>query len=383
MPIFTLAGGYRPFLPFNAPPAVLCALSLIAGITCAYLGLAATLTGSVLFLVAITACFLKKNLSLTKSIILVFCFSVGVVRFIQFTQYREKLFPLYHTTLEGRVQSISYSDNAPWHYQITLDVKRMYNNEQWKGCPCVLSIYTYKIPHCKIDDTIHCSIDQIQPPVGEFKWYLYKENLDASVFQKQMTIDVLHRPTYSFKRWIAQQRKSLHIALSKKLSPHAFALFSSLFLGNRTAIKQDLEEQKPLFKVWGISHFLARSGLHLLIFIMLLQKLLTLLPARFFLKQVLLIAISCVYFLFSWTSISFNRAFYTFIFLKTTTLFALPLHSMHAIALVACTLLLISPLQLFFLDFQLTFLLTFCLIWIAHTHHQRRMLFTQKIASPE
>jgi hypothetical protein len=56
------------------------------------------------------------------------------------------------------------------------------------------------------------------------------------------------------------------------MNTNTFALFSSLFLGNRTAIKQDLEEQKPLFKVWGISHFLARSGLHLLIFIMLLQN---------------------------------------------------------------------------------------------------------------
>ena len=45
-----------------------------------------------------------------------------------------------------------------------------------------------------------------------------------------------------------------------------FVFFHHFFLGNRACIKTELEETNEQFKVWGISHFLARSGLHLALF---------------------------------------------------------------------------------------------------------------------
>ncbi len=381
MYFFKTVAGYRPFLPFVIPPSIFYTLTLIFGILSAYYGIISLMIAAAALGVLLTLAIKHNYFSLKKVFIFLLCFAFGAGRLLLTIHNRENLFPLYHVTLEGTVESVSFSKTAPWHYQITLNTKRIYNQHQWQKSPCTLSIYTYKKPHCSVSDLIHCSIDQIQLPKGDFKWYAYKEGIDASIFQKQITLSILKHPQHSFQRWISEKRKLLHIALSKKMKPKTFALFSSLFLGNRTTIKDDLEDQKPSFKLWGISHFLARSGLHLLIFIMILEKIISIIPTRFFFKQFFLLSISFIYFLFSWPSVSFNRAFYTFLFVKITALFALPLHSMHALAVVAFCILIKSPLQLFFLDFQLTFLLTLTLIWIAHTHHQRKILFTQKVAS--
>lgn len=351
----------------------------MGGILTAYFHLNIFILGS---LFASTALFLviKKRPLLKKFCIFLLFFLAGFGRTFYFSQYRATLFPLYHVSIEGMVESITYIDSKPWRYQSLLKIKRIFSTQGWQNKTCILQLYTHKKPRFSVADTVHCSLEKIPAPEGDFKLYLYKEGIDATAFQPLIQSKVIHRPVYSFKRWVSQKKKTLHYRLFKKMNPSAFALFSSLFMGNRTSIKQELENHKPLFKVWGISHFLARSGIHLLIFIILLSRLLSLIPARFFIKHGFLLFCAFLYFLFSWPSVSFNRAFYTFIFYKMTTFLNIPLHSMHALALICLAILIQSPLQILFLDFQLTFLLTFSLILIAHTRHQRRLLFSQKLA---
>lgn len=370
---------YRPFIPFSLPFLVWATLLFIGGTIAAYykinlLTLSAIIGFLGLFL------WLKKRSYLKRFFIFSLFFIGGFSRTFHFIQYRATLFPLYHVSLEATVESIMYIDSKPWRYQTLLTVHRIFGHDGWQKKPCTIQLYTHKKPRFSVADTVHCSVERIPAPEGDFRLYLYKESIDATAFQPIVQTKIIHHPTYSFKRWVNQKKRILHYTLLRKMTPPTFALFSSLFMGNRSSIKQELEPQKPLFKVWGISHFLARSGIHLLIFIILLSRLLTLIPAPFLIKHSFLLFCAFIYFLFSWASVSFYRAFYTFLFYKITTFMNIPLHSMHALALVCLVILCQSPLQVLFLDFQLTFLLTFCLIWIAHTHHQRRLLFSQRLA---
>jgi predicted membrane metal-binding protein len=375
----TPATSYRPFLSLKFPFLVWGTFACIGGILAAYfhgdlLLLGTAFSGIALFLK------IKKKPFLKKFCIFLLFFLAGFGRTFYFLHYRVTLFPLYHVSIEGTVESIISVDSKPWRYQSLLKIQRIFNSHGWEKKPCTIQLYTHKKPRFSVADTVHCSLEKIPAPEGDFKLYLYKEDIDATAFQPKVQVKVIHHPLYSVKRWISQKKKALHYRLLKKINPSTFALFSSLFMGNRVSIKQELEPHKPLFKVWGISHFLARSGIHLLIFIILLSRLLSLIPAPFFIKHSFVLFCAFLYFLFSWPSVSFNRAFYTFLFYKMTTFLNIPLHSMHALALICLIILIQSPLQILFLDFQLTFLLTFCLIWIAHTRHQRRLLFSQKLA---
>jgi len=370
---------YRPFLSLKFPLLVWGALAFIGGVFTAYLHVDFLFLG---FIVAGIALFLavKKRSFIKKFCIFLLFFIAGFERTFYFIHYRATLFPLYHVSVEGTVESITYVDSNPWRYQSLLKIQRIFNPQGWQNKSCTIQLYTHKKPRFSVADTIHCSLEKIPAPEGDFKLYLYKEGIDATAFQPLVQSKIIHRPLYSFKRWVSQKKKTLHYRLLKKMDPSIFALFSSLFMGNRVSIKQELEHHKPLFKVWGISHFLARSGIHLLIFIILLSRLISCIPAPFLMKHIFLLFCAFLYFLFSWPSVSFNRAFYTFLFYKMTIFLNMPIHSMHALAFICLIILSQSPLQILFLDFQLTFLLTFCLIWIAHTRHQRKLLFSQKLA---
>jgi competence protein ComEC len=137
-------------------------------------------------------------------------------------------------------------------------------------------------------------------------------------------------------------------------------------LGNKNIEKKPLEEYKKHFNVWGISHHLARSGLHLLLLIIVFQVVLSALSVSFFMRQFILLGIVLLYSALSWSSVSYMRAFITFIFYTCCNLLKMPVKLLPIIALVTIIVLVFNPAQLFFLDFQLSFGLTFALGWLNH-----------------
>ena len=151
-------------------------------------------------------------------------------------------------------------------------------------------------------------------------------------------------------------------------------MFCSLFLGESNQNKNFIEKEKLKFKVWGIVHHLARSGLHLAIFILCWVFLLHFLPLSFMVKHLFLLIISLIYFFLSTPSISFIRAFHLFLLFTLSSLLKVPMTAFHAIILSSLITLLYNPYQLFFLDFQLSFYLTFCLAWLARLNKQKNIL---------
>ncbi len=224
-----------------------------------------------------------------------------------------------------------------------------------------------------VGDTVTISHIRCKKPSSEnFQHYQIKEQVVATIFDDNLIYHIDHHPSWSLRHWIWQQKTRLLQSLQTKLSPDGFNFFSSLFLGNRACIKGELEETNDLFKTWGISHFLARSGLHLVLFIFLCQALFCIIPFPLIVKQLIISLLSIIYFFLTWTSAPFTRSFALFILNKMCFFNKTPFHLLHYLTLVCFAFLLYCPLYLFFLDFQLSFALTGALAWFNQVTHEHK-----------
>ena len=97
-------------------------------------------------------------------------------------------------------------------------------------------------------------------------------------------------------------------------------------------------------------------------------------PLHFFLKQLILLLLVLLYHLFTFPSISFLRALITYILYKICVFQNLSYNPLHILSLTTFGVLLVNPFQLFFLDFQLSFGLTFALAWFNEVRLRRQRL---------
>ena len=128
------------------------------------------------------------------------------------------------------------------------------------------------------------------------------------------------------------------------------------------------------FTRWGLTHYLARSGLHISILISLWLSALTLLPFGASLKALILGTILVLYDHLSWCSISFNRALWLwFLYIGSwlTQAQATPFVGLCNVLLI---LLLHNPWYAFCLDFQLSFFLTAVLMLLSYRREQSFLL---------
>ncbi|HLW72793.1 MAG TPA: ComEC/Rec2 family competence protein [Candidatus Babeliales bacterium] len=237
-----------------------------------------------------------------------------------------------------------------------------------------LIFYTKSNNNANVGDTITLVDIQCKKPSSEsFQRYQMKEQIVATIFDTTATYTINNHPTWSLRYWIWNQKKRLLDSLAGKLSENGFRFFSSLFLGNRACIKTSLEETNEQFKIWGISHFLARSGLHLALFILIWQAIFCIIPLPMIIKQAIISLLSCIYFILTWTSAPFTRSFALFILNRTCLLTKKSFHLLHYLTMVCLGFLLYCPLYLFFLDFQLSFSLTFALAWFSQLSARHEM----------
>ena len=228
----------------------------------------------------------------------------------------------------------------------------------------LLLFYTERNNNIAVGDTItFFDISCKRPSNESFQRYQIKEQIVATIFDKATKYIINYHPTWSLRYWIWNHKKRLLDSLAIKLSSNGFRFFSSLFLGNRACIKTELEETNEQFKVWGISHFLARSGLHLALFILIWHTIFCIIPLPLIIKQLIITLLSCIYFILTWTSAPFTRSFALFFINKLCLFTKTSFYLLHYVTLVCFCFLLYCPLYLFFLDFQLSFALTFALAW--------------------
>ncbi len=202
--------------------------------------------------------------------------------------------------------------------------------------------------------------------------FIWPKKAYTTLFIHKPAYVFIRRPHWSLERSLFYLRNHTLERLKKRLSPRTYQLFNSIFLGNKHTQKRLTEKNKEHFNTWGVSHYLARSGLHMIIFIVIWQFLFMMIPCNWIVKELFLILLSCIYLCLSWTSISFNRAFLTFIFYKFLLLFRIQTQFFHLLTVICFLILFYNPLHIFFLDFQLSFGLTFALACFNQikTHHK-------------
>lgn len=276
----------------------------------------------------------------------------------------------------GEIRDIARVDRRTCNTRITLATTELRENNTgcpWRATCATLHIYTNNTQGLRVGDTVEISnLAYKRPRNTSFCDYLLRENVAATIFCNKFSYTRLSRPQSSLRRIIFEKKQQLFFACKKKLSRNAFGLFSSLFLGKKEYRARDAQKTKEIFTVWGLTHYLARSGLHLILIVLLWHLLLSLLPVHHTYKQLLLIFFIGIYALLSWPSVSFNRALFTFFIYKICILMRIPAHVLHIITMLCFVLLMYNPMHLFFLDFQLSFGLTYSLALLNHIHAQTR-----------
>jgi predicted membrane metal-binding protein len=246
---------------------------------------------------------------------------------------------------------------------------------------CYLKHHTW----CTIDDTIVLNNVILKPAPQTsasgnpaYDDYLIKERLVGAFFVPSLrSLQRINHPAWSVHRWLWNFRSHTYRTLNNLFTPLTRIYVGLIFLGNKQ--QQSIDQLRLMFNYWGLSHYLARSGIHIILIIMIWKFLLGLIPVHMAFKRIFLILLCIVYDIVSWASIPFTRAYYAFLITEGGGLFGYPTNSLHILTLMCLTILLYNPMQLFFLDFQLTFGLTFTLIIFSLllTRHQNHAKFAK------
>ncbi len=277
--------------------------------------------------------------------------------------YHSFLFSNKPATIQGIVLNKVKTDQPHMNQYITVALISIDREASLFKTNHLIRIYTATPPNLEVADQVKIENIAIKKPNNDNFWnYLIKEGILTTIFTQKLEFTVVYRPTYSVRRWFFTYKNNLLSRFQDQLSPATFHLFSSLFLGVKN--KKALETVNKQFKYWGILHYLARSGLHLAVVITIYEASLRFIPLPFMAQQLLLLLLGILYYLLSWSSISFIRAFIMFLYYKLSILAQIPTHFLHILLATCYIILLTNPTQLFFLDFQLSFCLTFALGWL-------------------
>ncbi len=227
----------------------------------------------------------------------------------------------------------------------------------------LMQVYLFRSIPVKVGDEINvCNLVYKRTKNKAYQDYLAKEGITATLFLPYVQYQLLNRPKMSFIRWRSNLRERINSQLAKSLSRSTYALVCTLLLGKKPP-SDTYTSMRSICSCWGIVHYLARSGLHVVLIIWAWTLLLGLLPIHFYVKQVILLMLIGLFHLLTWPSISFMRALITFLLYKINILSGRNSQPLHILSLTTLIILIHNPLQLFFLDFQLSFGLTCALAW--------------------
>lgn len=198
---------------------------------------------------------------------------------------------------------------------------------------------------------------------NQFTEYCNKEKIITTYIGKSIRYALCNNQKHfaMIRSYLYHVRFRILQHLKNKLSQHLFIFYSLLFLGKKPPNQNELQHLYTHGKEWGISHHFARSGLHLIICLLAWERLLRYMPFSFYWQHIILLLFGFIYYLLSWPTISFKRAFIVFSCTKFALAQLRPAHSMHLIGVALIYTITTNPWSVFFLDFQLSFGITLLL----------------------
>ena len=316
----------------------------------------------------VTIAIMYKKLSISTLCFIIGAALLGSLRSHQTVSYYQD-FPFHLTqkgaAIQGTLQSYSFNPTGRLPFCNTILLHKIISEEGELFTSYRIQIYTKQKLPAHIGDMVEIQdIALKKPSNNSFYSYLMKEGVAATAFKDRINSSIVSHDSFSLSRWLFNTRESILKAFQQSLNRQTFSLFAAIFLGERESIKRNKESLEGPFKKWGIIHYLARSGLHLVLIVSLCEFLLRCIPIAFMLKQIILLLTILIYFFLTWPSISFIRALLIFLMYTYCILSRTPNHFLHMLLLCCFILLLINPLYILFLDFQLSFGLTFALAWL-------------------
>lgn len=225
-------------------------------------------------------------------------------------------------------------------------------------------MYLYiTVPHNKdieAGDIIHIHYINI-PRITKmsFAWHLMRTSCAGYIY-KPPKIHVIHRPRWSIQRTMCATRNHIVTSMYNNMRQDSADVVNHIFFGYKTAP----HHIRTQFQEWGVAHMLARSGLHLVIFTACCAWLLGFTPVRYTIRYAILAVITSIYAGISWPTISFIRALAMLYAFYVCRYMRIRYQAIHWVICVAIVTLCWNPLHLLFLDFQLSFGLTFTLCWL-------------------
>jgi len=285
-----------------------------------------------------------------KSYVLILFFMGGMLRFHLWEKQN-----LYITEMlkspsnyTARVLDINAYSNPFFKHKVLLKITSRDKTS------CKICVYMPNLCGIRISDQLAVDALKINPSKTRQGLLYSNESLTPKLFASKLLFSIVYRPKFSLIRILKEAKYNLAKNLNKKMSKATSTLFEYIFLGLKKS--NDLSDQlRYKFNHWGIAHYLARSGLHVVLIIFLWSLFLRVMPLGFMFKQVILTILSITYSLLSWSSTSFERALVTFLFVQICLIMKLPIRSSYLITLCSLLFLIINPLNLLFLDFQLSF----------------------------
>jgi len=333
-------------------PALLALSSIILSLLALSHYLSIPAAGILLFMVFCTL-FYRGYASLTMICLSLLLSSIAAYRFalkahrIPHIKHQQQLRHVY-----ARVIDKEPSCKRPLHDQTTIRF-----HSQMDHAPYTYRIYIPASWDIQVDDTVY--IPRLYIPEirnVHFMWFLMREGIDGYVHGR-IYMQCIDRPFYSLSRWLSHQRSNLLNMMYTHVSRERANIVSQIFLGYRAMSV----ESKQQYQSWGIMHMLARSGLHLMIFVFLCTFVFRYVPMHYLYRDALTLSLTSIYLLISWPSVSFLRAFWMLVGYYLSRALRIRYHAHHWVVFIAVILLSYNPMHLFFIDFQLSFLLTYTL----------------------
>lgn len=311
------------------------------------------------------------------SFILILCMLFSTGAFLQIKQMRQR----YNShqellsgplLLQGVINQINNSSLAKDQTTILIHTTKVSSsraNPIFISENILISAPTKRTCALKEGQTIEVSNIKLTKPENgcEYESYLIKENIWATSFIASNKINILNETGLPI-------HKRYFNLFTSHLSKNTNSLFSPLFLGKREKNLDTIAMQHNSMYL-GIAHHMARSGIHLVTIFGLLMTCLHYLRIRHSYRYFLGTILSIGYFEITYPSISFVRALFMILFQMFSKMNKFTYSSIHALTMTTLIILMYNPLQVLFLDFQLSFGVTYIIIWLFRAKYSKTVAF--------
>lgn len=208
-------------------------------------------------------------------------------------------------------------------------------------------------------------ISPLNPHQFSYKDYLAKQGIYNQIFVDNQQFKHIGKRSFSLVGLSATFRNTIQQSLRKyNFSNNEFAVINALLLGQRQEISKELLQD---YSRAGAIHILAVSGLHVGIILLLLSYLfkpLEKLNRGIYIKTFCIVVLLWMFAFIAGLSASVVRAVTMFTFVAIGQLFKRKNNVEYSLVTSMFVLLLIKPMFLFDVGFQLSYLAVFGIVWV-------------------